>query len=316
MTHLIQHEGQIPASLATQRLDQAVSALFPQYSRARLQEWIKNGELTLDGRTARSKDKVTGGEAIVIEAVQHDVTNTAEAIPLTIVFEDESILIVNKEAGLVVHPGAGNATGTLLNALLNHDKNLAMVPRAGIVHRLDKDTSGLMVVAKNIETQNYLVKEIQARTVVRIYDAIVYGVMKRSRGTVDAPIARHPNKRTQMAIRSDGKPAVTHYEVRRQFRHHALVACKLETGRTHQIRVHMQSLGFPLVGDPTYGGHYRRPAGGAEELIEALRNFPRQALHARKLALKHPQRKKLMEFSAEPPEDFLVLHEELCLAED
>ena len=303
----IHHKLVIPKTHTLRRLDQSVSELLPQYSRARLQQWIKVGDLTVNGKPAKSKDRLVGGEKVQVSVIEEDNDDRAEEMPLDVVFEDEHLLVVNKSTGLVVHPGAGNPSGTLLNALLHHASGLASIPRAGIVHRLDKETSGLMVVAKTLETQNYLVKQIQERTVSRIYDALVYGVVSPRQGRVDRAIGRNPVHRKKMAIRRDGKDARTNYRVLEQFDEHALVECQLDTGRTHQIRVHLQSLGYPLIGDPTYGGHYRRPRSGDEWVSDALRDFKRQALHAKKLALEHPATGKKMTWIAQPPADFMEL---------
>lgn len=281
--------------------------MLPQYSRARLQQWIKSGGLTVDGKAARSKDRLKGGEAIVLSVEQASDADQAEDIPLTIVFEDEQILVINKPAGLVVHPGAGNPNGTMLNGLLNHEPGLSHIPRAGIVHRLDKDTSGLMVVAKTLESQNWLVQQIQARKVSRIYDALVYGVLSPHEGVIDKAMGRHPIHRKKMALKKDGKEARTFYRTLVQFPEHAHVECRLDTGRTHQIRVHMQSIGHPLIGDPTYGGHYRRPKSGDEWLMDILQSFGRQALHARKLSLTHPLSGQQLTFCVDPPPDFSEL---------
>jgi 23S rRNA pseudouridine1911/1915/1917 synthase len=303
----INHELVIPAEFTRARLDQAVASLLPQYSRGRLQQWIRSGDLTLNGQIAKPKDRVMGGEVIVVSVEEESGTDQAEDIPLNIAFEDEEILVVNKPSGLVVHPGAGNPSGTLLNALLNHDGNLSNIPRAGIVHRLDKETSGLMVVAKTLEAQNALVQQIQLREVSRIYDALVYGVIPRIEGVVERPIGRHSVHRKKMAVRKDGKKARTFYRVLTHFPEHTHVECRLDTGRTHQIRVHLQHLGYPLIGDPTYGGHYRRPKSGDEWLMDILQTFNRQALHAKKLSLQHPLSRRSMTWTAIPPPDFSEL---------
>ena len=304
---LIRHELEIPREFVNRRLDQVIADLLPQYSRARLQHWIKEGALTVDGQRVRPREKIHGGEKISLAVEVPSESDEAEDIPLEVVYEDNDLLVVNKPAGLVVHPGAGNPRGTLLNALLNHAPAVASVPRAGIVHRLDKETSGLLVVAKNLSAQNYLVQQIQARQVTRIYDALVYGVPNHASGSVDGAIGRHPVHRKKMALRSDGKQALTHWRVRQQFREHALLECRLDTGRTHQIRVHMSSIGHPLVGDLTYGGHYRRPKLGDDWLDDALRDFRRQALHARKLGLIHPVSGRAMSWQADRPEDLSEL---------
>ncbi len=290
-----------------QRLDQVAAQLFPDFSRSRLQGWIKDGSLTVDGRTVRPRDTVYGGEKLVLDAereVQGDWQ--PEAIELDVIYEDQSLMVINKPAGLVVHPAAGHRDGTLLNALLHHAPELAKVPRAGIVHRLDKDTTGLMVVAKTLEAQTDLVAQLQARSVTREYEAVVVGVMTAG-GKVDQPIARHGTNRQKMAVMVGGKQAVSHYRVISRFRAHTHVRVKLETGRTHQIRVHMSYIHFPLIGDQTYGGRMRIPAGATPELIEMLRGFPRQALHARRLELEHPDDGRLMKWEVPLPDDMLRL---------
>ncbi len=297
--------------MALLRLDLAVARLFPQYSRARLQRWIRSGELTLDGRCVTPREKVLGGEQILIAAVPAAGPAVPEEIPIVPVFEDAHLVVIDKPAGLVVHPGAGNPDGTLLNGLLHYDPALAQLPRAGIVHRLDKGTSGLMVIARNIQSLNHLVKAIEARSVTRIYDALVYGVMPKDSGTITAPIARHPVNRKIMAIRQAGKSAITHYKVLTRFAQQTHVECRLETGRTHQIRVHLKSIGHPLIGDSLYGGQFRIPAGGQQQLAETLRAFPRQALHARHLALAHPLTGENLTFTSPHPPDFAQLLAEL-----
>ncbi|MBZ9540030.1 23S rRNA pseudouridine(1911/1915/1917) synthase RluD [Modicisalibacter tunisiensis] len=307
MSETLHRDARIPETMVGLRLDQAAAELLPDYSRERLKSWIKRGELTVDGARARPKDKVAGGERLVLETVLEDeVRWTPQAIELDIVHEDASVLVVNKPAGLVVHPAAGNPDGTLLNALLHHRPALAAIPRAGIVHRLDKDTTGLMVVAKTLAAQTSLVEQLQARTVSREYDAVVTGVMTAG-GTVDAPIGRHPRDRKRQAVHVSGKPAVTHYRVVERFRGHTHVRCKLETGRTHQIRVHLAHQRFPLVGDALYGGRLKLPAGAGESLKELLRHFPRQALHARKLAFIHLDSGETLTLRAELPDDLWLL---------
>ena len=297
----------IPHEYGGLRLDQALAKLLPEYSRSRLQSWIEQGLVTLNGAEAAIKQKVWGGEAAQLTP-QMDPSEQpyeAEDIPLNIVYEDESIIIINKPVGLVVHPGSGNWTGTLLNALLHHAPKLAEVPRAGIVHRLDKDTSGLLVVAKTLLAQTDLVRQLQARTVSREYLALVYGEVTRS-GTVDAPIDRHPTQRTKMAVVASGKPAITHYAVQQAFPGCTLLRCKLETGRTHQIRVHMAYTHHPLVGDHLY---IRGAQKCAPYLREILGSFPRQALHAERLGLQHPQTGEWMSWQVELPQDFQQLLE-------
>ncbi len=288
---------------AGRRLDQVVAEQFAQFSRSRLQRWIKDGRLLLDGRPGKPKQKVRGGERLeLVPQLEQEVTSRPQPIPLGILFEDESLLVVNKPAGLVVHPAVGNPDGTLLNALLHYFPAISQVPRGGIVHRLDKETSGLLVVAKTLQAQTALVAQLQARSMKREYRAFAQGVMTAG-GKVDAPIGRHPVHRTRMAVVANGKPAVTHYRVIERYRFHTDLRIQLETGRTHQIRVHMAQIRFPLVGDPVYGGRLRLPTGISDALAEGLRAFKRQALHARRLELVHPESGEQMSWEAPLPED-------------
>ncbi|MGD2117452.1 MAG: 23S rRNA pseudouridine(1911/1915/1917) synthase RluD [Chromatiales bacterium] len=297
----------VPDELAGQRLDQVMSALFEDYSRSRLTQWIREGLVTVDDQIRRPKDRLLGGENLALQLEERDETGfSAEPIPLDIVFEDDSMLVLNKPAGLVVHPAAGNWQGTLLNGLLYHVPQLAGLPRAGIVHRLDKDTTGLMVVAKTELAHKSLVAQLQQRTVSREYRAIVTGVLTGG-GTVDEPIGRHPVHRTRMAVHPLGKPAITHYRIGEKFRAHTYVKIKLETGRTHQIRVHMAYIHHPIVGDPLYAGRSRIPAGVSETLKQKIRDFPRQALHARRLTLQHPVSDETLSWGAPLPEDMQQL---------
>jgi 23S rRNA pseudouridine1911/1915/1917 synthase len=291
--------------LAGQRLDQVASRLFPDYSRSRLQAWIKSGALTVDGAIRRTSDRLEGGEALALNAViEPQVRDAAQAITLDIVHEDDALIVINKPADLVVHPAAGHSDGTLLNALLHHCPQVAELPRAGIVHRLDKDTTGLMVVAKTLEAHTDLVAQLQDRSVSRRYLAVVQGAMVAG-GTVNAPIGRHPTDRQRQAVLTHGgKDAITHYRVKTRFRDHTLVACQLETGRTHQIRVHMAHIRHPLIGDATYGGRLKLPKGASDELIDMLRNFRRQALHAEALGLYHPDSGEYCEWQVSIPADF------------
>jgi 23S rRNA pseudouridine1911/1915/1917 synthase len=295
---------EIPAECAGLRLDQALARLLPEHSRSRLAAWVKQGKVSLNDTAADARRKVWGGERVAIAAVAlpEEAAQQPEDIPLTVVYEDGHVLVVNKPAGLVAHPGSGNWQGTLLNALLHHAPQLAGVPRAGIVHRLDKDTSGLLVVAKTLEAQTDLVRQLAARTVKRQYLALAHGRVARD-GLVDAPIGRHPVQRTKMAVVASGRAARTHYRVLERFARATLLECALETGRTHQIRVHMAELGHPLVGDPVYGP--RRRAQGV------LADFPRQALHAWRLALVHPATGAEQAWEAPLPEDFAELLESL-----
>ena len=307
MADILKRDERIPEHLAGRRLDQTAAEMFPEFSRERLKGWIQRGELTVDGQKARPKDKVIGGERLALDTrLEEEVRWEPQAIPLSIVFEDDDVMVIDKPAGLVVHPAAGNPDGTLLNALLHHHAPLAAIPRAGIVHRLDKDTTGLMMVAKTLTAQTALVAQLQARTVSREYDAIVVGAMTAG-GKVDAPIGRHPKDRQRQAVTASGKPAVTHYRVNERFRAHTHVRCRLETGRTHQIRVHLAHVRYPLVGDPVYGGRLKMPAGAGESLKTLLREFPRQALHAHKLRFEHPISGAPVECKAPLPDDMFLL---------
>ncbi|MGL4983159.1 MAG: 23S rRNA pseudouridine(1911/1915/1917) synthase RluD, partial [Plesiomonas sp.] len=295
-----------------QRLDQALAELFPDYSRSRIKTWIQERGVQVDGNIVdRPREKVLGGEQIVIAAVLEEPARwIAQDIPLNIVYEDDDILVINKPRDLVVHPGAGNADGTILNALLHYCPAIADVPRAGIVHRLDKDTTGLMVVAKTVPAQTHLVEALQRREITREYEAIAIGIMTKG-GTVDEPISRHPSKRTHMAVHPMGKPAVTHYRIMERFRAHTRLRLRLESGRTHQIRVHMSFISHPLIGDPLYGGRPRPPRGASEAFLQVLRKFDRQALHATMLRLVHPISGELLEWHAPIPDDMVELVETL-----
>jgi len=308
MTEKVRLHAEVPDHLQGHRLDAVAAQLFPEFSRSRLQSWIKSGELCVDGQNARPRDKVSSGALIEVDALpEEQVAWKGQDLDLEVVFEDDSILVVNKPAGLVVHPAAGHAEGTLVNAVLAHAPHLSTLPRGGIVHRLDKDTSGIMVVAKSLMAHHHLVNQLQKRTVHREYCAICVGAMTGG-GTVDAPIGRHPKQRKKMAVvATGGKEAVTHYRVAQRFGHHTRIAVNLETGRTHQIRVHMAHRHYPLVGDPAYGGRPRLPKAASEELAQALRGFPRQALHAQKLGLIHPQTQELVEFECALPQDIVGL---------
>jgi len=302
-TEQIQLEARVPDELAGQRLDQVAARLFADFSRSRLTEWIKDGSLTVNGKPLRPRDTLYGGEQLCLEAEQEAQGEwLAQDIELDIVYEDEHLLVINKPAGLVVHPAAGHASGTLLNALLHHAPQVRDIPRAGIVHRLDKDTSGILVVAKTLLAHTRLVEQLQARTVGRTYEAIVSGVVT-SGGTIDAPIGRHPQQRQKMGVTEGGKQAISHFRVVQRFRSYTHVRVQLETGRTHQIRVHMAHAGFPLVGDPLYGGRFRIPPAASPTLVDALKGFPRQALHAWKLELDHPATGERRSWQVDRPED-------------
>jgi 23S rRNA pseudouridine1911/1915/1917 synthase len=301
------HSLVLPASAAGLRLDQALARALPQYSRARLQAWIEAGFVRVDGRQLRAKDKVLGGEQVEVAArIEADESVAPEAQALSVVHQDRALFVIDKPAGMVVHPGAGNPRHTLQNALLALDPKLALVPRAGLVHRLDKDTSGLLVVARTPEAHARLVSALAEREIERHYLAICSGSMTGG-GTVDAPIGRHRTQRTRMAVRNDGREAVTHYRIVKRYRAHTLVRVQLETGRTHQIRVHLAHIGYPIVGDPVYGGRRRLPAGCSPALAAALGAFPRQALHAARLALAHPLTGRALEWEAPMPDDMTRL---------
>ncbi len=310
------HELTLPAELAGMRLDQALARALPQYSRARLRSWIDLGAVRVEGRAPRGRDKVLGGERVRIEARLAEGGAAGgpaagravapEPLPLDVVFEDGALLVINKPAGLVVHPGAGNPSHTLQNALLALDPALALVPRAGLVHRLDRDTSGLLVVARTIEAHTRLVAALAARRIERRYLAVCNGVMTGGR-SVDEPIGRHRTIRTRMTVRGDGRPALTHLRVVRRFRAHTLVEARLETGRTHQIRVHLAHIGYPIVGDPVYGGRRRIPPASGPALLAALAAFRRQALHAARLGLEHPRTGRPMQWEAPLPSDMAGL---------
>jgi 23S rRNA pseudouridine1911/1915/1917 synthase len=297
----------VPLELAGRRFDQALAELFPDYSRSRLSIWIKDGAALLDGASAAPRQIVRGGEMVTLSVrLEREIGAEAEAIPLDIRYEDADVIVVDKPPGLVVHPGAGNPGGTLQNALLHHDPGLAEIPRGGIVHRLDKDTSGLMVVARSMRAHTSLVEQLSKRDVHRQYAAIVYGAMVAG-GRVDAPLGRHPHDRLKQAVREDGRDAITHYRVRERFRTMTLVECRLETGRTHQIRVHMAHVRHPLVGDSQYGGLLKLPKGASPELVAALRAFRRQALHAERLEFLHPASGETVAFEAALPSDMQAL---------
>lgn len=308
MTQQITLNAEVTPDLLGARLDQALAQLFPDYSRSRLKIWIESDRVTVNGIVVnKAREKVFGGKLIEIQAeTEEEISFEPQNIPLNIVYEDEDILVINKPKDLVVHPGAGNPDGTVLNALLYHYPQIVEVPRAGIVHRLDKDTTGLMVVAKTLPAQTHLVNALQKRQITREYEAVASGIMTQG-GKVDEPMARHPTKRTAMAVHPMGKPAVTHYRIMERFRNYTRLRLRLETGRTHQIRVHMAHIAHPLLGDQLYGGRPRPPKGASAEFLDVLRNFKRQALHATMLRLNHPISGELMEWHAPLPDDFVEL---------
>jgi 23S rRNA pseudouridine1911/1915/1917 synthase len=300
-------EKMIPAELAGSRLDQALAKMFPQFSRSRLKSWILGGSVVIDGATMRPKDAVMGGETVTLSPpAEVSVTSAAERIELEIAYEDAEVIVVNKPAGLVVHPGAGNIHGTLMNGLLYRYPELVELPRAGIVHRLDKDTSGLLMVARTLPAHTSLVRQLADRKISRHYEAICSGALTGG-GTINAPIRRHPVDRLRMAVREDGKPAITHYRLIARFAAHTHVSVKLETGRTHQIRVHFAWRRHALIGDSVYGGRLAIPAGASDELGKCLRGFRRQALCATSLELAHPESGEMLRVVAEPAHDFKQL---------
>lgn len=294
----------IPIESAGQRLDQALARLFPEYSRSRLKAWLLDGAISVDGKCPRPRDPVHGGETVSLRAEPEVVVAAEpEAIELDVVYEDDSLIVINKPAGLVVHPGAGNPRGTLMNGLLHHAPELEELPRAGIIHRLDKDTSGLLLIARTLPAHTALVRRLADREISRYYLAVCAGVLTGG-GSIDAPIGRHRVDRKRMCVRDDGKPAVTHYTVLERFAAHTYIKVRLETGRTHQIRVHFAHRRHALLGDPVYGGRLALPAGAGDELIQVLRGFRRQALHAAQLQLAHPISDEALSFEAPLPADF------------
>ena len=298
---------QLDETYLGQRIDQVAATIWSDFSREKLKQWLKEGHLLVNGNSVKPKYKCEGFELLTLEVeLEAQTRSLPEDIPLDIVYEDDDIIVVNKPVGMVVHPGAGNSSGTLVNALLHHYPKSAELTRAGLVHRIDKDTSGLLVVAKNLEAQFSLSKQLAKKTVYRVYDLIVYGNVIAG-GTVDEPIKRHPVDRVKMAVLPGGKDAVTHYNVKERFQHFTRIQARLETGRTHQIRVHFSYIGFGLVGDPVYMPRVRVPAGASELLDETLRGFRRQALHAAELGLKHPRTGEEMLFKAPWPADLATL---------
>ncbi len=300
-------KSEIPLDCEGMRVDKALAVLFPDYSRSTMQKWIKQGLIVVDEEIPSQRDRVQGGERVELAVPEaRAVEWQAAQIDLNIVYEDEHILVLNKPAGLVVHPGAGNPDGTLVNGLLHHDNSLSALPRAGIVHRLDKDTSGLMVVAHTEPARLDLIRQLAQRTLGRTYLAAIHGAPVAG-GSIDEPIGRDRHDRRRMTVQTGGKPAITHYRIQQRYRAHTLLRCKLESGRTHQIRVHLKHIGFPLIGDPVYGGRGRLPPKASDDLRAALRDFPRQALHSWKLALMHPHSGKEMKWQAPLPDDMAAL---------
>lgn len=312
----IQQNLQIPEESAGKRLDHALSLLLPDYSRMQIQAWIQEGAVTLNNQVVKSKTKVKGGETVVLNAMLESTGEwLAEALPLDIVFEDEYLLVINKPANVVVHPGAGNKSKTLLNALLHHAEGQRLLPRAGILHRIDKDTTGLLIVAKTVEALTHLQRDLSAKRIKREYLALVKGQIT-SGGRIDAPIGRHPKQRTKMAVVQNGKPAATSYRVKQRFPFHTLLHVQLETGRTHQIRVHMAHIGHPIVGDPLYGSREKLTKKMPQSLVHAIQAFKRQALHAFYISFAHPITKKTLTFELQMPEDMQQLIKMLVQKDD
>jgi 23S rRNA pseudouridine1911/1915/1917 synthase len=299
---------EIPPELAGSRLDSALARLLPQHSRTRIKGWIEDGAVLVGRQRSRPRDLVAAGARIRVQVAAKEPAGEvqAETIELRIAHEDADVLVIDKPAGLVVHPGAGNPRHTLQNALLGHDPKLAQLPRAGLIHRLDKDTSGLLVIARTAEAQTSLARQLMARSMSREYVAVCVGVMTGG-GTIDAPIGRNHSDRLRMAVRGSGRPAVTHYRLLERFRAHSYLSVQLETGRTHQIRLHLSHLKYPIVGDPVYGGRFAQPKGAAQSLVDTLRAFKRQALHAATLGFDHPRSGKRLILQSSPPEDFAKL---------
>ena len=297
----------IPRRMSGQRLDSAISEMLPHHSRSKITSMIKSGDVLINENIFKPKDKSNGNETVTLKLRQQEKTNwIPQKISLDVIFEDNDIIVINKPFGLVTHPGAGNWTGTLANALLEHEPKLSKLDRAGLVHRLDKNTSGLMVVAKNNKSQKFLVDQLQSHLIEREYSAIVYGNMI-SGGTVNEPIGRDPKDRIKQAVLNNGKHAITHYRIIDRYSNHTHVKAILETGRTHQIRVHLSHIGYPLIGDPTYGGKLRFPKKASQEIKDALKDFQRQALHSKKITLAHPDTGNLMSWKVELPEDMKEL---------
>ena len=304
---LIQQSFQVEKQVAGSRLDQALQQLLPDYSRSRIQQWIQQGYVVINEQPCKPRQKVFDGDRIDLDVPEQVVlSDQPQALDFDVIFQDEDIIVVDKPAGLVVHPAAGHADGTLVNGLLALDDRLQQLPRAGIVHRLDKDTTGIMVVARNLRAHSWLVEELQERRVKREYVAIARGAVTAGR-TIETRMGRHPQNRKKMAVLEEGKLAVTHFQVERRFNHYSLLRLQLETGRTHQIRVHMAHLQYPLLGDPVYGGRGQVPAGADAELIDAVRGFGRQALHAERLGFIHPRSRQAVSFEAALPADFANL---------